>query len=162
MVQASSMSPSQMFQERIVINMSRKFITAIIFHFFLFYSYCSSRNRNIYFFSSESKVMGRHQVMIHPMETSFLKVYTFPSKSKWKPRGPEGRINQPKKSYSGLTPNLDSHFIYCISKLQRELPLIFPPQYSQGYLLLVLKSLPSCHYCVCSSFAQEYSSEPKL
>lgn len=38
MVTASSMSPSQMFQERTVINMSGKFITGIIFHSFGYFS----------------------------------------------------------------------------------------------------------------------------
>lgn len=164
MVPASSMSPSQMFQERIVINMSGKFITAITFHFlFLFIPIVAVRNC-IYFFSSKSKVMRRPQVMIQPMgEASFLKVNIFPSKSKWKPRGPVGRINQPKKSYSGhtihlfgLTPNLDSLFIHPISSVERR------PPYALGYSLsLAPKSLPSCHYCVHSSFAQCRPQNPR-
>lgn len=65
MVPASSTTPSQMFPERTVINTSGKFITAIIFHSLLFYSYPSSWNYTG-FLSSKSKVRGRHQVVIHP------------------------------------------------------------------------------------------------
>lgn len=68
MVQASSMSPSQMFQEGIVINMSGKFIMAIIFLFFFFIFIPTVAVRKyIYFFYSKSKLMRRYQVTIHPM-----------------------------------------------------------------------------------------------
>lgn len=95
------MSPSQMFQERIVINMSRKFITAITFHFFLFYSYCSSQKSYLFLFL---QIQGYEETSGYDPShggKSFWKVYNFPSKSKWKPGEPVGRINQPKKSYSG-------------------------------------------------------------
>ena len=61
------MSPSQMFQERIVIKYVREIYHGNHFSFFFFFIPTAAVRNCIYFFSSKSKVMRRHQVMIRPM-----------------------------------------------------------------------------------------------
>lgn len=151
MIQASSMSPSQMFQERIIINMSGKFIVAIIF---LFYP-CSSSKK--LYLSPFLQIQGFEETSDSDSshgETCLLKVHIFASRSKWKPRGTVGRINHPKNHIlatttrpSGLPLHLDSLPILLINKLERELFLIFLPPESQSYsLLLARRPVSYCRY----------------
>ena len=70
-----------------------------------------------------------------PWGNIFMSAQPSASNSKWKPRGPMCRMNQPKNPIlstmthpSGLSPNLDAHFIFLICRLGRELGLIFYAQ----------------------------------
>ena len=114
-------------------------------------------------FPLNPRLLGDFTLWPIPCRNTFMSTQLSASNSKWKPRGPVCRMNQPKNPILStmthpfrLSPVLASHFILLICRLGRELVLILLCPDSQGWLatLICPSTTTSGYSYVWSSFTQ--------